>query len=361
MKKLLCILCMALAIAGCDREKSNKPTITIGASLPLTGDLSMYGNALKKSLDLAIKDLNKQNLKYNYKIVVEDDKFDVKQVLTNVNRFKSVNDVNAVMSFWGTSGIVVSDWAEKAGVIHIGCALSEKVGQGYYNFNHVSQPKTMAKRILKYYRDNGFKKVGIVYSPTLELQEFTDILESLLKANGFNVVFVNSFAASERDFRLEIQKMKAKSPDVIEVLLQSPTLNIFGKQSKELGLNVPMSSLNNFMSAIEEYEGQAFVTEDTGLSSFTEHFESSTDTEQVGCVVNFYDGLNMLVHAYENTELRDGESIPNNEDVVKTLLNIKDTGFVSAISEITIDKEGNIDSPAVLKRIINGKPVAVKE
>ena len=67
----------------------------------------------------------------------------------------------------------------------------------------------------------------------------------------------------------------------------------------------------------------------------------------------------MLVHAYENTALRDGETIPNNEDVVKTLLNIKDTGFVSAINEINIDKDGNIDSPAVLKRIINGKPVNV--
>ena len=69
----------------------------------------------------------------------------------------------------------------------------------------------------------------------------------------------------------------------------------------------------------------------------------------------------MLVHAYENTELRDGENIPNNEDVVKTLLNIKNTNFKSVIDQITIDSEGNIDSPAVLKRIINGKPVVVEK
>ena len=63
----------------------------------------------------------------------------------------------------------------------------------------------------------------------------------------------------------------------------------------------------------------------------------------------------------ENTELRDGESVPNNEDVVKTLLNIKNSDFKSVISNITIDKEGNIDSPAVLKRINNGKPVVVEK
>ena len=359
MKKLLCVLCMALSLVACDREKSDKPTITIGASLPLTGDLSMYGNALKKSLDLAIKDLDKQNLKYNYKIVIEDDKYDLKQVLTNVNRFKSINHANAVMSFWGSAGTVVSDWAEKNKVIHMSCAASDKVGVGYYNFNHATQPKTLNNRMLKYFRDNRFKKIGIVYLPALEIQEYVDGFVPLVKKNGFDVVFSTQINPNERDFNIEIQKMKSKSPDVVYVLLQSPTLNVFGKQSKEQDFNVPMVNVNNMVTALEEYEGQAFVTEDSGKSSFTEHFESSTGTEQVGCVVNFYDGLNMLVYSYENTDLRDGENIPNNEDVVKTLLNIKNSDFKSVINEITIDKEGNIDSPAVLKRIINGKPVVV--
>lgn len=361
MKKLLSILGACLALAACDNGQSDKPTITIGASLPLTGDLAMYGTALKKSLDLAIADLPKQDLKYNYKVVIEDDKFDVKQVLTNVKRFKSVNHVNAVMSFWGTAGIVVSDWAEKNGVIHMSCAASDKVGLGNYNFNHATQPQTLMKRVLKYYRDNQFKKIGIIYFPALEIQEHVDTFVPLLKKNGFDIVFATQINPNERDFNLEIQKMKSKSPDVVYVLLQSPTLNIFGKQSKEQGFNVPMLSINNMITALEEYEGQAFVTEDSGLSSFTEHFESATGTEQVACVVNFYDGLNMLVHAYENTELRDGKTVPNNEDVVKTLLNIKNNGFVSSISNITIDAEGNIDSPAVLKRIINGKPVVVEK
>lgn len=361
MRKLLCLLCAIFAIAGCDNQKSDKPTITIGASLPLTGDLSMYGNALKKSLDLALNDLQKQDLKYNYKVVIEDDKYDLKQVLTNVNRFKSVNHANAVMSFWGSAGTIVSDWAEKNGVVHMSCAASDKVGIGYYNFNHATQPKTLMNRMLKYFRDNKFKKIGIVYLPALEIQEHVDVFAPLLKEKGFNVVFATQINPNERDFNLEIQKMKAKSPDVVYVLLQSPTLNVFGKQSKEQGFNVPMVSVNNMITALEEYEGQAFVTEDSGKSSFTEHFETVTGTEQVGCVVNFYDGLNMLVHAYENTELRDGEAIPNNEDVVKTLLNIKNNGFTSVISEITIDGEGNIDSPAVLKRIINGKPVVVEK
>ena len=361
MKKFLISVLTAISLVACSEEKSDKPTITIGASLPLSGDLSMYGNALKKSLDLAIKDSKNQDLKYNYKIVVEDDRYDLKPVLTNMNRFKSVNKANAVMSFWGAAGTVVSDWAEKSQTIHMSCAASDRVGVGYYNFNHATQPKTLKKRILKYYRDNNFKKIGIVYLQALEIQEFINVFVPELKSNGFDVVFVTPVNSDARDLNVEIQKMKAKSPDVIEVLMQSPSLNVFGKQAKEQGLNVPMSSINNLITAPEEFEGQAFVTEDTGLSSFTEHFESLTGVEQVGCVVNFYDGLNMLIYAYENTPLRDGEVIPNNEDVAKTLLNIKNTDFKSVISEISVDKEGNIDSPAVLKRLKNGKPVIVEK
>ena len=367
MKKVIISLMMAAALTACGDENKNtpkeneKPVITIGATLPLTGNLAVYGKALQKSLDLALQDANSEKLKYTYKIVTEDDQYDLKKALINVNRFKSVDDINAVMSFWGNIGTLVSDWAEKNKVIHMGCAASDKVGAGYYNFNHATQPQSLLNRILKYYKDNNFKKIGIAYLQALEIQEFIDHFVPILEENGFEVVFVTSFNPEERDLKMEILKMKEKQPDVVEVLMNSPIINIFGKTSKELGFDVPMSSINNMTDALEEYEGQTFVTEDSGKASFTEHFETATETPQTACVVNFYDGLNMLINAYEKTPVKEGKQIPDNEDVVKTLLDIDNNGFVSVINQINMDKEGNIDSPAVLKRIINGKPTTVEK
>ncbi|MBP5399920.1 MAG: ABC transporter substrate-binding protein [Alphaproteobacteria bacterium] len=366
MKKLLAGLCMALSLTACgdkkEAEKINtKPVIKIGATLPLTGNLAYYGKALQQSLNLALEDANRNNLKYDYQLVIEDDKYDLKQAVVNLNRMKSINDINAVMSFWGNIGTLVSDWADKNAVIHMGCAASDKVGIGYYNFNHATQPQSLLNRILKYYRDNNFKRIGIAYLQALEIQEFVDNFVPILEENGFEVVFVTSFNPQERDLKMEILKMKEANPDVVEVLMNSPIINIFGKTSKELGFNVPMSSINNMTDALEEYEGQTFVTEDSGKASFTEHFESKTGTPQTACVVNFYDGLNMLINAYEKTAVREGQKIPTNEDVAKTLLDIEHNGFVSVINEINMDDEGNIDSPAVLKRIINGKPTTVEK
>ncbi len=366
IKNLIMTSMIALSLTACgDKTETakdgGKPVIKIGATLPLTGNLAVYGKALQKSLDLVLQDVDKQKLKYDYQLVIDDDQYEPKKAIINLNRFKSINDVKAVMSFWGNIGTLVSDWAEKNEIIHMGCAASDKVGLGYYNFNHATQPKSLLNRILKYYRDNNFKKIGIAYLQALEIQEFVDGFVPILKNNGFEVVFVSSFNPQERDLKMEILKMKETQPDVVEVLMNSPIINIFGKTSRELGFNVPMSSINNMTDALEEYEGQTFVTEDSGKASFTEHFENATGTKQTACVVNFYDGLKMLINAYEKTPLKDGKVIPDNQDVVKTLLDLNGNGFKSVINEITMDKEGNIDSPAVLKRIINGQPVTVEK
>ena len=369
MKKLLGVIAVVVVIAAgavyFKQDKkvkpSDKPVVKIGVSLPLTGNLAAYGKALQKALDLSLQDSVGEDLKYNYKLVIDDDGYDLKKAMINLNRFKSVDDVSAVMSFWGNVGTLTSEWADKNEIIHMGCAASDKVGKGYYNFNHATQPQTLLNRILKYYRDNNFKRIGIAYLQALEIQEFIDHFVPTLKENGFEVVFVTSFNPQERDVRTEILKMKEAKPDVVEVLMNSPLINIFGKTSKELGFNVSMTSINNMTDALEEYEGQIFVTEDSGKAEFTEHFEKTTGIMQTACVVNFYDGLRMLINAYEKTPVKDGKIIPDNKDVVKVLLDIKGNKFKSVIDEISIDEEGNIDSPAVLKKIVEGKTVTVEK
>lgn len=71
---------------------------------------------------------------------------------------------------------------------------------------------------------------------------------------------------------------------------------------------------------------------------------------------NVYDGLMMMVDGFEKAPVKPGE-IPTNADVVKTMLHQKT--FKSVLDKIEMDAEGNINSPAVVKRIKNGVPVAI--
>lgn len=367
MKKFILYLMMVAVLTSCGKNTaetetgSKKPMVKIGITLPLSGELSVYGKALSEAVKLAIKDQQKNKLKYNYKIVIKDDNYSFRKATNNLDQFKDVEKVNAVMSFGGAIGKIAADWAEANKIIHVSCAETGDIYKGNYNFNHSTQLQTLINRTFKYYRDHNFRKVGIAYMNTPDLQKFVEVFKQILDERGFNIVFIEAFEKHDKNLNDAILKMKEAKPDVVEVLMEKPLINVFGKTAKALEFNVPMASINNMTDALAEFEGQTFVTEDVGKPAFVEHFAKATGAKQSACAVNFYDGLNMLIYAYEHTPLKEGQTVPANEDVVKILLDAKYNGFVSSLDDIYIERSGQIECNALLMRIINGKPTPVEK
>ena len=78
-----------------------------------------------------------------------------------------------------------------------------------------------------------------------------------------------------------------------------------------------------------------------------------------GCWTYSYDNLNLIINAFENAPIREGEKIPSNEDVLAQLHKAKNIN--GAIGTISIDEQGNVDSLAVIQKMINGKQVIDEE
>ena len=94
MKKLILSLLTIAALTACGDKAENevqegtKPVIKIGATLPLTGDLAYAGQNMKAAMELSLKDIQKkEKLKYDYQLVFEDDGYELKKALQNLNRF----------------------------------------------------------------------------------------------------------------------------------------------------------------------------------------------------------------------------------------------------------------------------------
>lgn len=364
MKKYLLALCVVLGLSACgdkanEQATNGKPVVKIGATLPLTGDLAYAGENMRAALELSLKDLQKQKLKYNYELVFEDDVYELKKALMNLNRFRDVEKIKAVMTFWGNIGTLTSNFAEQNKIIHMGCALSEVVGKGKYNFNHATTPKEHASTLIAYYKEKGFKKIGLFNAALAECLEFGRILKNMLLKEGFEVVFDMQALPSSRDFRMDIAKMKQTKPDAVFVEMPSPMIEIFGKQVKELGFNVPLTNINTFPSAPELFEGHIYLTEKEGNADFYKHFYENTGLKPMPCTANMYDGLKMIIEGFENAKVAAGKEIPDNEEVAKFMLNNRN--FSGVVSILGIDDEGNINSASVIKRIINGQPVTVEE
>ena len=72
---VLIVVVVIIAVFGFRKSgPTTKPVVTIGITLPLTGDVAMLGQANKKAILLSESQLPK-NLKYDYKLVFEDDQF----------------------------------------------------------------------------------------------------------------------------------------------------------------------------------------------------------------------------------------------------------------------------------------------
>ena len=124
MKKWLLSLCMVLALVACDNKKEEaqtdgKPVIKIGAVLPLTGDNSVVGAAVKSGALAAIEDKAKGNLKYHYEAVFEDNQQQPAKSATITNKLMSVDKVNMLLSFTTGIGRVVAPLAESKKILHM--------------------------------------------------------------------------------------------------------------------------------------------------------------------------------------------------------------------------------------------------
>ena len=239
------------------------------------------------------------------------------------------------------------------------CAWSNEVGKGYYNFNHDTKPITTVKKIIEYFHEKNYKKVAFLYHSILEIEEFMLWFKPMIEQEGIEIVADITYIEPARNFKMEIEKIKAAKPDVLFLQSVPPELTIFAKQRKENGLDIPVVAYNIFGFAPEGWENEVYATESTGTSAFEDKFTQYSGLNPMPCTGNFYDGVRMLIQAFEN--VGDGKNIPVSEEIVKEIYTFNSNNFKSVFDNFEIDKEGNIDIPTVMKIIKNNRPVLLNE
>ena len=163
MKRWLLSLCMILALAACDNKKeeaqeATKPTIKIGAILPLSGDLAVWGNSEKQGLILAQENLPK-DLKNKYELVVEDSSNANKNIQHIAQKMISVDKVDAVITMFDPAANIVGPIATANKIIHFGQSWFPQYVTDEYNYNVYADMREEARLIADYLAHKGIKKV----------------------------------------------------------------------------------------------------------------------------------------------------------------------------------------------------------
>ena len=362
MKKIIIALIIILGITSIIIAKnahdttqtttsSNKPTVRIGTSLPLTGNLAKIGNALHESLLIAKQDIP-SNSKYNYELFVEDDSYEMSKIAVNTNNLINLKNVDVIFSLYDGAAKVMSPIVEKNKVIQINCGWG---GDDYYkykySFHHSPTSKSQAQALTGLLKEKDIKKASLISINYTVIGEVLDYLKKDLADNNIEIVSTDLINWGTKDFRTIITKMKQKDPEIIIVILGTPEVDLFAKQAKELELNKPYTSIDMILDShnLGLYEGSEFVLAPVGSPEFISKFKQQSKYEIETCLANFYDMMKIITTLYERFDEK-----PTTDQIVEELHKIKD--YDSAVgAKITIDQNGIMDSELIRAKVINGK------
>lgn len=340
---------------------TQKPTITIGVTLPLTGDIAMLGQSNKNAIQLAYNQLDTKNLKYNYKLVFEDDSFKPSIGATTAHKLISIDGANALISFGSPVGNVVSPIAEAAGVPHLNDFASDPhVATGQYNFVDYTPANEDSKLFIQELQKRRITKV--VFFGQQDNPGSGAIINAFLsgvKSTNIQVLSTQMITTGTRDFRTQIEKVKDLGAQIYIIELSSPELETVTTQLRTLGVNTPVTTMETFefSDQLSLFEGMWYVNDADATQWFMDLYTKTYNQAPKFGAANGYDSLNMLVQSVESAG--DGITIPTGAQITAQLAGIK--GFNGALgNNLNMGSDHLVDSKSVVRMIKNGTPVTIQ-
>lgn len=358
MRRFLSLIgILVLMLSGCHQKeeaKDDRKIVKIGVIAPMTGEVANIGTGFKYATEMAAEDLQKQNLKNHYEFLYEDDGFEAKKTVMAFSKLKNMDGVDAVVSFASQGGAVISPLAERGKIVHFNVGASEpKVAEGKYNFIHWTLPVSTTKKLLDFYRSQGYHKIVLATSYNSGTLAIEEALKKHLPEYPEMAVTIFHFQPNEKDFKMLMSKIKENNPDVVLTLVYGNNVIPFIKQYNEANMPFPLTNSESFSMLPDFGVAEGIYYADVALTkgNLIERLEKQHPNSGTFAIGNAYDTIMLLVEAFEKAN--------NQEQAVDELVRIRE--YDGEIGHLRQDENGIFHSQGVLKKVINGKPVVVEQ
>lgn len=365
MKKLLCIFCALFAIAGCDSEKSDKPVVKIAFLYPMSGDGAIFGDTAKKISDWYISEFEKNNpnAKYKYKAIFEDAQWSASKTATLAQKVISVDHADAMLSMTSSQGMVMNPIAEQNKVIQLSFAADPKAAKGDFNFRIATSAKNVAERTFEYMNKNKLKTFSTVVltsdaGSVAVIDEFKRVAS---KNKNVKMKSAYSINPGDKNFDVMLTKIKSEKPDILVIEALPPESDLFLRAMHRASVNIPVTGIWTIPALTDKSlaEGMWYVDDAAATPEFMKQFEQVIG----GTATNYgefaYTMLNALTNAWEKADAEPGQK-PIPENVVKSIME-NTNGLKTPLGTLSIDADGGIALPGVMKQIKNGEQVIIEE
>lgn len=289
--------------------------VIVGATVPLTGPLSLTGKQYFNSLKLAEDDINKAGGLQGkpVKFVFEDAQASNG---TAVNAYVKLAQENkpafTFLTSYSTQNMAVAPEVAKAGIpaMYAGGADAVADLRNPWMFRIRPQDSTAAVAMARFIKDElKLSKPGILYIQNDFGQGGANAAAAFLKDQGITPVGTEAYGQNDKDMSAQILSLKNKGADVILAFVYPQDGAMVLRQIKMLGLKQPVvassaafvpaamqllspADLDNVWGVIDTY----LPATDKG-KSYAERFKQrfSMDADPYGAA--YYDGAMLMAQA----------------------------------------------------------------
>ncbi len=288
----------ASVLAGCGNKNdstgggANKSNvIKIGATIPETGAVAVYGKAALNGYKLAIKEYNAKGgvLGKQIELIAYDNKGDGNEA---VNAYNKLVDSDKVDAFIGgvisTNTQAIAPLAARDGIPMITATATADKGitdAGDNIFRSCFTDSYQGQKLSEFAtEDLKAKTAAIVYNTGSDYSDgLAKAFEKKFKASGGNIVAIEGYTDQDKDFKSILTKLKGKDVDVLLIPDYYEKIALITKQAREVGIKSTFLGGDGWDGVIGKIDNKIIEG-----SYFSNHFATDDKSEVVqGFIKNY--------------------------------------------------------------------------
>ena len=374
LKKMLSVLLVSAVLVsmmacGGETESSSdggekasaggSDTITIGASLPMTGSVALNGEMILEGIQMAVDECNEAGGIDGKEVVIDaqDDQAEPNQAASVANMMSADEKIVAIIgSLKSSCTLAAAPIYEEAGVVALSPDSSspEVTNAGEYIFRIKNSDVVLAQTMAKGAISDGHTKFAILYENNDYGAGVLEQSQIAIEEAGCEIVCTESILTGEQtDFSSIISKIRESGADAILMGVDYNESGLVMKQMKDAGLDLPRYATDGlFTDAFIEVGGEAadgttvltsFITSDQSenVQNFIKKYQEKYDGEMPSIFqAEGYGCGKIVIEAIENAGT-DRKAI---RDYMATM------SYQGVTGDCTFDENGDVNIP--LKRCI---------
>lgn len=353
MRQSLRVIAASLAILVCAffprPASADRPHLTVGAILPLSGSSAEFGQSARAAIELAVEQLPPED-RGRVKVIFEDDGLVSSRSVSAGRKLIDIDRVDALITWSSSTALSLVGVTESRKIPHIAIASDPAVSRGKrYTFTYWALPEDEARLVYDYLARQGRKRLGILAVTHNGILANRYALEGLIRERGgLSVVASEEVSDATLDFRAVLERMKGRGPlDAFIPMFFPGQLAVAVRQARAIGLDVPIVGFETFEDKAEIsaaqglFSGAVFATGADPKPEFVRAFHAKLPEGSLYTASNSYDALALLAQA-----TRDGV---DSERVAEFLRGVRDLPVASGCVSATVDNRFKL--PTVLKTV----------